>query len=296
MLFCKDHSKKTLSSKFLHVPRNPHFDSVIAEQPEIFAPAIIKPNFVKSGGHGEYSTSAPKVDVVGGYFGMCSCTIQPSSNEPVMMREQTMQSHILSLQREEIMQAAMSAHGKESMEKLLKNELFRSIYDSNVTNHGGTYVDITDVLINWDLLQKELKGISTNSENLDINQNEANGDYESTITMSNLIISPVHDSMASPMKMISIEKGDKCPKLISNLIDIIVNCRPIHAKMLHDYLSTNDEATKQMLHSCRLNSWKSSENIKKCYSILSKNMVKKHRRFQSKISFLIAPNVHSFKI
>ena len=85
--------------------------------------------------------------------------------------------------------------------------MFRLIYDSNVRNNRVHYVDITDVLIDWDIFQKELKGISTKSENLTENKNEENRDYDSTITMSRLIIKPVHNSMTSPMKMIFMGKG-----------------------------------------------------------------------------------------
>ena len=110
---------------------------MIAEKSHIFAPAIIKPNFVKSGGHGLHSTAGPKVDVFGGYFGMRSSTIHSSPKNSVAISELTISSHILSLQRKEIVQSAISAHGEEDVQKLLENNHFRSIYESTITNHGG---------------------------------------------------------------------------------------------------------------------------------------------------------------
>ena len=121
----------------MHVPRNSYYDSVVAEKPDIFAPVIIKPNFVKSGEHGLHSITRPKVDVVRSYFGMCSSTTQLSPNNPVAMSILTISSHVLSLQRKEIMQSVISVHGEEDVQKLPENNHSRSIYESTITNHGG---------------------------------------------------------------------------------------------------------------------------------------------------------------
>ena len=157
LLVCKDHSYKDLKSKFLHIPKNKHYDNTVKEEPEVFAPAAIKPNFIKRGSHGHYTTSGPKVKVAGGYQGMFSFSIYPTPDQSVRMNEETTSCQIAALKRQEIRIVAVKMHGKEEMKDLMRNDHFRSIYYSNTQNHGGTFIDLNDVLFNWYLLQKEIK-------------------------------------------------------------------------------------------------------------------------------------------
>ena len=78
ILVCKDHSLHKLSKKYLHIPINPFYKLEKEVYPEIFAPVVINPNILQLGCHGGYASSAPKIEVVGGYFGMSSFSLYPS--------------------------------------------------------------------------------------------------------------------------------------------------------------------------------------------------------------------------
>ena len=192
---------------------------------------------------------------------MCSSTIQPSPNNPVAMSELTMSAHILSWQRNAIIQSTISAHGEEAIHKLLQNDYFRHVYESSVAHHGVSYIDVNDVLLNCDLLQKELKGVQISAESSDTRNNEEVPQIENEGFMSKLIISSLHTFMTSPMKMILRDNGKQCLILTSSLVDVIINFRLTHAILLHKGLATDNKATKPILDVCRLHSTKKYENI-----------------------------------
>ena len=256
----------------MHVPRNPHHNCTCKEEPEIFAPATVKPNFIKKGSHSKFTTSAPKVNVVGGYQGMSTFSINPSQDKKVWMRKETTSNQILALRRKEIYECAVKMDSEEDIRNLIKDEPFESIYQSEVENHGGTYIDLNDVTHNWDLLQREVKGanrsLATDENSAQENENE--NEEESTTCIAKLIMNPIHNSKSNPMKMMHINNKQSEFKLINSLVEIVSNCRPIHLKMISNYLSTKSPEIEGILKLCKNKSAWSADYAEQSYNALIK--------------------------
>ena len=69
---------------------------------------------------------------------MCSSTIQPSPNNGLVMDELTMSSHILPLQRNEIMQSVISAYGEKEIHCFTMMILDRFVNQASLIMGGLT--------------------------------------------------------------------------------------------------------------------------------------------------------------
>ena len=118
ILACKDHSIQTLLKKFLHVPVNPFYKLEKKTYPEIFAPVVINPNIIQVGSHGGYTTSAPKIEIVGGYFGMSSFSLYPFNNYDERPKPETFGYQLISLWRDEIYKYSCNKEGIEYTESI----------------------------------------------------------------------------------------------------------------------------------------------------------------------------------
>ena len=156
----------------------------------------------------------------------------------------------------------------------------------NPTVHALIQGRFTIALTLSNTFETVLKASKTNEQDANTNQSEYNDNTFNSITMSNLIINPVHNSMTLPMEMITVENKNISHKLINTLVEIVTNCRPIHAKILHNYLSSDDVAIEHISKLCRLNQGKSNESADKSYnSLIRMNRNNNINNFMSQVSF-----------
>lgn len=122
------------------------------------------------------------------------------------------------------------------------------------------------------MLQREVKGakihIATNESSAQENEND--DEEGKTTSIAKLIANPIHDSKSNPMKMAHVCNKQSEFSLINSLAEIVFNCRPIHLKMLSNYLSTTSAETEGVLRLCKKKSAWSANYAEQTHSTLSK--------------------------
>lgn len=232
ILVCVRHTKAELFSRFFHIPRNPLFTIGRQQTAEVFAPVHIKPNFVRAAKTGSYTTAGPVIETVGGYFGMSSFTLSGNTRQKCMHEFDQHIDHLLlaANQREEIRNTAISKWGIDDVLLLLrrwkqKNETKTS--EILTCKEGSTFMEQQDAYHTWTVLQSDMTGAASSAQNTD-NENRA-----PSCRIADLVINCVHvnDNYGMTPFRIAMPKDDK-QLLLAQIINVVLNCRPIHRNTL----------------------------------------------------------------
>ena len=96
ILVCKYHTHNDLSLKYFHLPKNPHYDPYQKSIPETFATCSIEPNVIRHAVSSTMNTSAAKINVLGGYYGLTTYSIAGKSSVERVFHSKDTIAHVIS--------------------------------------------------------------------------------------------------------------------------------------------------------------------------------------------------------
>ena len=178
VLVCEDHTNQDLQKKYFHLPTNPFYSPHNRPCQEVLATCSIEPNVMRAAVKSSYNTSAAKILVLGGYFGINSFHIAGRSsvedftfdeNDKVGMSH----AHAL-INREEIMEAFRKEHGDSHGRDMIKcydKSKPAEVNESSGTQ-GATFMHINDNYVSYSLLRKE---INTSNASITSNASRCSG-------------------------------------------------------------------------------------------------------------------------
>ena len=228
--------------KYFHLSKNPYYSAYQKAISETFATCSIEPNVMRHSVSSTYNTSAAKVNVVGGYFGLSTFSIAgKSSVEKVFHGKETMAHVHAAIERPEILESIMRKEedgGEEFRSNIIKLHSKNKLPNANSKLHtlGSTFMHFLDSYFTWNVLRKEINTVRSDEEDrsdeegiqfdhLETDSNE----HFTRILARNLLFNPIHPCTDEGMLLYDsfsvkecsvIESNNESAKLASDLFSL----------------------------------------------------------------------------